>query len=287
MWKYKEYWNVKEKKEMGIFEGVLICTDLDGTLLRKDKSISRENIEAIEYFKAGGGLFTIITGRMPYYVTDICDQVMPNAPFGCVNGGGLYDFEKKEYVWKYAMADGVPEITKCIDEKFPDVGIQVCTFNKTFFCKENNTMKIFRKLTGLPNLVCHYTEVEGPIAKILFGSEENEEILNIEKTLKAHPLADRFDFIRSARSLFEILPKGMSKGTSIEKLSEILKIEKNKIVAIGDYDNDVAMFKAAGVSIAVSNACHKAKEAADYITVSNEENAIAQVIYDLERGRFL
>ena len=53
---------------MGIFEGVLICTDLDGTLLRNDKSISRENLDAIEYFKAQGGLFTIVTGRMPFYV---------------------------------------------------------------------------------------------------------------------------------------------------------------------------------------------------------------------------
>lgn len=272
---------------MGIFEGVLICTDLDGTLLRNDKSISRENLEAIEYFKAGGGLFTIITGRMPYYVTDICDQVMPNAPFGCVNGGGLYDFDKKEYVWTQPMADGVPEIVKCIDDNFPDVGIQVSTFNNTFFSKENYTMEKFRKLTGLPNLVRHYTEVEDPIAKVLFGSDDNEKILSIEKMLKAHPLADRFDFIRSEKSLFEILPKGMSKGTSIEKLSEILKIDKSKIIVIGDYDNDVAMFNAAGVSIAVSNACDKAKAAADYITVSNEENAIAKVIYDLEKGMYL
>lgn len=272
---------------MGIFEGVLICTDLDGTLLRKDKSISSENLEAIEYFKAGGGLFTIITGRMPYYVTDICDQVMPNAPFGCVNGGGLYDFDKKEYVWTQPMAEGVTEIVKCIDEGFPDVGIQVSTFHNSYFCKENDTMKTFRKLTGLPNLVRHYTEVEGPIAKVLFGSDDNEEILSIEKMLKAHPLADRFNFIRSEKSLFEILPQGMSKGTSIEKLSEILKIVKSKIIVIGDYDNDVAMFNAAGASIAVSNACDKAKEAADYITVSNEENAVAQVIYDLEKGIYL
>ncbi len=272
---------------MGIFEGVLICTDLDGTLLRKDKSISRENIDAIEYFKAHGGLFTIVTGRMPFYVKNICDKVKPNAPFGCVNGGGLYDFEKKEYVWTQEMADGVPEIVKSIEDSFPNVGIQVCTFNNVFFSKENSTMKKFRKLTGLPNLVCHYTEVEGPLAKVLFGSDDNEEILRLEKTLKAHPLAKRFSFIRSERTLFEILPKGMSKGTSIEKLSEILKIEKNKIVAIGDYDNDIAMFGAAGVAIAVSNACDKAKEAADYITVSNEENAIAQVIYDIEKERFL
>ncbi|MBQ3226919.1 MAG: HAD hydrolase family protein, partial [Clostridia bacterium] len=54
---------------MGKFDGVLICTDLDGTLLKKDKTISEENLKAIEYFKREGGFFTIVTGRMPFYVT--------------------------------------------------------------------------------------------------------------------------------------------------------------------------------------------------------------------------
>ena len=84
---------------MGKFDGVLVCTDLDGTLLRNDKTISKENLEAIEYFKNEGGYFTIVTGRMPYYVGDIVPKVKPNVPFGCVNGGGLYDYESKKYLW--------------------------------------------------------------------------------------------------------------------------------------------------------------------------------------------
>ena len=50
---------------MGKFDGILICTDLDGTLYRNDKTVSKENREAIEYFKNEGGYFTFITGRMP------------------------------------------------------------------------------------------------------------------------------------------------------------------------------------------------------------------------------
>lgn len=85
---------------MGKFDGYLLCTDLDGTLLRNDKSVSSENLEAIEYFKREGGRFTFITGRMPYYVSNIYNCVKPNAPFGCCNGGGLYDHMKQEYIWK-------------------------------------------------------------------------------------------------------------------------------------------------------------------------------------------
>ena len=72
--------------------------DLDGTLLRKDKTISQENLSAIEYFKAEGGYFTFITGRMPYYAMHICDAIKPNVPIGSVNGGGVYDGKSKQYI---------------------------------------------------------------------------------------------------------------------------------------------------------------------------------------------
>lgn len=272
---------------MGKFDGILICTDLDGTLLRNDKTISEENLNAIEYFKQEGGFFTFVTGRMPFFASDIYNTVKPNAPFGCVNGGGLYDHRKQEYIWKCVMPDNVLELVKCIDEKFPDIGLQVNTFEHVYFCKENQTMKNFREKTNLPNLVSHYRDVKEPIAKILFGSESDEEILRIQQTLLAHPNAQAFDYIRSEKVLFEILPKGISKGTSITKLTQHLNLDISKTVAIGDYNNDIPMFHAAKIGIAVSNACPEALAAADHITASNEENAVAKVIYDLRDGKFL
>ncbi len=271
---------------MGKFDGWLICTDLDGTLLRNDKTISRENTEAIEYFKREGGYFTFITGRMPFFVSYVLDTVKPNVPFGCVNGAGLFDRKSGEYVWKADMPGDVSELVEIIDESFPGVGIQINTFYKTYFCKENKTMENFRRVTKLENLVCHYNDVQEPIAKILFGSESEEEIKAIEETLKSHPLADKFDFIRSEKTLYEILPKGIGKGTSIIKLSSHLNIDIDKIIAIGDYNNDISMFKAAGIGIAVSNACREALDTADFITVSNEEHAIAKVIDDLAKGKY-
>lgn len=269
------------------FEGILICTDLDGTLLKNDKSISKENIEAIEYFKANGGKFTFITGRMPFFVSDIFNAIHPNAPIGCINGGGVYDCEKNEYLWTAKIADEVLELVSLIDENFPNVGIQVNTYYNVYFSKENDTMMHFRKVTNLENLVKPYKEVSEPISKIVFGSEIEEEILQGMKMLKEHPLADKFGFIRSEKALYEILPKNIGKGTAIEKLCELLGIDENKTIAIGDYDNDVSMLKRAKVGIAVSNASDRALKAADYVTVSNEENAVAKVIYDLENGKYL
>lgn len=272
---------------MGIFDGILICTDLDGTLLRDDKTISRTNIEAIEHFKQNGGLFTFVTGRMPNFVDYMVQQIKPNAPIGCVNGGGLYDCSSEEYLWTSVMPDEVLTLIECIDKNFPDVGIQTCTFGKTYFSKENVTMKKFREITSAPNLVCHYTEVKEPIAKIIFGSESDEEIMRMKETLESHTLSDKFDFIRSEKTLFEILPKGINKGTSIKKLCEVLNIDINKTIALGDYNNDIPMFGVAKVGIAVENACTDALKAADFITVSNEQDAVAKVICDLENGKYL
>ena len=64
------------------FEGMLFCTDLDGTLLSDDKTVSNENLEAIEYFKSEGGRFTFITGRPPQIAGDIYEKIKPNAPIG-------------------------------------------------------------------------------------------------------------------------------------------------------------------------------------------------------------
>ena len=114
---------------MGKFEGILICTDLDGTLYRNDKSISNENKEAIEYFKSEGGYFTFVTGRMPFYAIDSYEAVRPNAPIGCINGGGLYDYEKGKYIWTEELPQGVTELIKAVDESCDGASIQVSLFD--------------------------------------------------------------------------------------------------------------------------------------------------------------
>lgn len=265
-------------------EGILICSDLDGTLLREDKSISAENLQAIEYFKSHGGIFTFITGRMPYFVTDICKAVRPNAPFGCINGGGLYDYGADAYVWHQTLPREAFELVEYAMQMLPSLGYHVNTFEKTYFVVENSAMAVFRNATGLPDLTCDWQEIDEPIAKVVFGDEDVSVIERLDALLRAHPLADRFDFIRSEKTLYEILPKGTHKGVSLQKMCEHLGISMERTVAVGDYNNDVGMLRAAKCGIAVANATDEAKAAADHITVSNEEHAIAKIIRDIENG---
>jgi len=267
------------------FEGILICTDLDGTLLANDKSISHENSEAIEYFKAEGGKFTFITGRMPYFAQNAREMVKPNAPVGCANGGGLYDFETGEYVYSVVFPRAGLELVEYAEKNVPGIGISVYTFNRIYFSAENDAMSHFRAVTGVANAVKPYREIDEPLTKVVFGDTNPEKLVKLEALLRAHPLADKFEFVSSEKILFEILPKGVSKGSVLPKLTAHLGLEMKNTVAIGDYYNDIPMIRAARYGVAVANACNAAKEAANYITVSNEEHAIAQVISDIESGK--
>lgn len=266
------------------FENVLICTDLDGTLLKNDKSISKENLDAISYFKSEGGFFTFITGRMPYLVTDVYEKTDPNCPFGCINGGGIFDHRNQKYLWTETLPDTAIELVRYADNNISDIGIQINAFDRLYFSKENSAMKLFRKHTGYPNNVKSYDSITEPIAKVVFGDLNENNIDKLIALLSIHPLAKNFDFTRSDKMLYEILPKGISKGSVIERLTKILGIPSQNTIALGDYDNDVSMLKAAKIGIAVSNATDTAKNAADIITVSNEDNAIAKTVYDLEKG---
>ena len=136
---------------MGKFDGIIICTDLDGTLYSSDKTVSKENREAIEYFKNEGGAFTFITGRMPNYSMNAYNAARPNVPFGCVNGGGVYDAVNEKYLWTHGgMNREVLELVRYVDDNFPTVGIQTVTFDTTYFSKHNPVIDYFVAVTGLP-----------------------------------------------------------------------------------------------------------------------------------------
>ena len=263
------------------FEGMLICTDLDGTLLRGDKTISRENLEAIEYFKSEGGYFTFITGRMPYFAIDMYNAINPNAPIGCINGGGIYDYKAQKYIHTVTLDKSAMTLVRAVDESLPHIGIQILAFDKMYFPKDSEANVHFRKSTGMPLVVRHYDDITEPVAKVVFGEHRNKEILELADFLAAQPLAPEFSLIRSDSMLYEILPKGVSKGSALPILAKCLGVDMKNTIAVGDYDNDITMLKAAGVGYAVSNATDAAKAAADKITVSNEEHAIAKIISEI------
>lgn len=269
---------------MGKFDRILICTDLDGTLLGSDKRVSAENRRAIEYFTSQGGAFTFVTGRPACITRDIYEMVHPNVPFACFNGGAIYDGAKQEYLWKSILAENSTELVDYVLDNIPYLGIQYNTADDIYFYRDNSASVNFRMITGWPFVEKHHSQIDEPLMKIIFTHSDPELLKAAEDKISAHPIAAQFSFVKGASELFEMLPKGNGKWLGLTKLAELLGIDMRRTIALGDYDNDISMLKAAGVGIAVANALEEAKAAADRITVSNDEHAIAVTIDELDRG---
>lgn len=269
------------------FDGMLFCTDLDGTLYDDNKKVSKRNLDAIEFFKSEGGIFTFITGRVPKTSVAVYDIIKPNAPYGCFNGGAIYDAKKGEYLWHESLPTQAIELVRAVDKYLPEMGIQFNTEKEIYINKDNGAMKRFIEITGVEKVELPYEEVKESVLKVVFAHSDATQIEALAKLLNAQPNAKFVDFIRSELTLYEILPKGISKGTALCKMAELLGIDKNKTIAVGDYNNDIAMIKMAKCGFAVKNAVDEAKQVADYITVSNNDDAIAEIIYGIENGKYI
>lgn len=268
------------------FEGLLFCTDIDGTLYNSQKTVSKKNLDAIEYFKDEGGIFTFITGRTPSTAKGIYEIVKPNGPYGCFNGCAVYDGETEKFLFKKTLKENFINLVKAVDENLPEMGIQLNTEKAVYFNKYNPAMVYFREHTGLPDISCHYEEVIEPTIKVVFVHHDMAQMDALIQLLNNHPEASDFDFVRSEKHLYEILPKNVNKSVALREMTKILNIDIKNTVAAGDYNNDVMLIKEAGMGFAVENAVDEVKAVADYVTGSNDDHAIAKIIYGIESGKY-
>ncbi len=268
---------------MGKFDGILLGTDLDGTLLNNECKVSDENIKAIEYFKKEGGLFTFVSGRVPSGARIVLDYVRPNIPAVTFNGGGIYDFEADKLIGGDWLDRGAADVVKYADSKTEDLGLIICTDEDIIFSKMNKWVHEYILEENSPPIEKPYYEIQKPWKKVMFVVSD-EIMPEFKKMIAESEFFDKYDFMQSDPHYYEILPKGTNKGSGLGKLTELVGIDKRKVIAIGDNENDISMIKTAAVGIAVGNACEELKAVADMVTVRNTESAIATVINSVEKG---
>lgn len=214
-------------------------------------------------------------------------MVKPNVPFACFNGAGLFDGAKGECIRLLTLPDSAAEIVDYVAEQFPQVGIQLNTKHAMYYKQDCNVTVAFRERTNTQYQYGDFQTVAEPVVKVVFASEDGGCLDKVSEAVMKHPAATDVDIIRSEYIFCDLMPKNVSKGDGLQALAEYLKIDMRNTLAIGDYDNDVSMIKRAGVGVAVANASKSAKAAADFITISNSEHAIAKVIDDIDKGLIL
>ncbi len=267
---------------MGKFEGFLICSDIDGTLIDDNFKIPQANLDAIDYFKSEGGLFTLATGRTPQGAHLYIDALKPNAPVVCQNGAGIFDYSAMKYLYTNCVGHESREVIEYVTTKFPGCGVEVVCENAIYFIKENEFTTKHMTDEKFEVVRKNYKQIEENWIKLLIA-EEKEGADDIQKDLENTPFNEKYKLVRSYPTYYEVLEKTANKGNAVKKLSEILKTDKNKTIVIGDNDNDSEMLLAMPNSFAVENASPYAKECAAYtIKTTNNEGVIAELVEIIE-----
>lgn len=255
---------------MGLFDGILIASDWDGTLFYKN-TVPEKTQSAINYFMSEGGHFAITSGRPPSYLQARQHLLKPNTYCICFGGALICNIESGEILREGALDNGIFEVI----DKILTSGVNIEKINVFY-----------------DDVITHYT----PKEYYSFGKKESHATNKLKVTLNCSDAAEgnklkafcetldypQYTFARSFASYLEIMQTEYTKGVSAKILKD--KLGARVLVGMGDYENDIPLFEKCDVSFAVANATDRLKNIATYVTKSAVwESAAAEVIEALEK----
>ncbi len=260
----------------------IIFCDLDGTLLNDNRKISDINMEYVNKAINNGCKFVICSGRSNMSIDNF------NKIFGfnkienyavAFNGAYIYRTDTKEKLVEHLVPSecAVKAIKLC--RKF-DVDIMVYRDELLWFDTPTERINTYANRNMVNTKVVNNIEeiAEKPVSKVIIIGEK-EELKRVENEVYSTNINKIMTTFFSADILYEFNPLGIDKGTGIKELSEILKINIEETIAIGDNYNDLSMIKVAGLGVCCVNGEEEVKKYADYITVkNNNKGAVAEVI---------
>jgi len=253
----------------------LVATDLDGTLLRSDKSISPRTLTALRAAEDAGILVVFVTGRPLRWARDVFEHVGSHGRAIVANGAIVWD-----------VGHDRPDMLRPIDAA---TGLSVCRRLREVV---PGTAYAVETLAGIglePGFVERYAvpagAARGPLEEIWTGSvvkllARHEELAPQEFwDLAEECVGDRVQITwSSTTTLLEISAAGVTKASTLELLCADQGIGADEVVAFGDMPNDLPMLAWAGRSYAMANAHPTVQAAAGAVTESNDDDGVAAVL---------
>lgn len=258
---------------MGIFDGIILVSDMDGTIINSDKKISERDKKAINYFKENGGLFTIATGRMLPSANRYTLDLDLSLPIILYNGGKIYDYKEEKTLKEYYLEEHRKEIINKLMEN-DNIGIEVYSDENIYVFKQCSLTKRFSKLGYDVIYDIDESVWKKQWIKILIVGQK-EIIDDFEKNFK------EFDIeipLRSAEKYLEIVPKYTSKAKALEELLNLKNLKEYKVVAVGDNMNDIDLIEKADYGFAVKNATDRLLKKAKLIAPSKDDSPIEYIV---------
>jgi len=258
----------------------LIAIDMDGTLLREDKTISKETLRAIQRAKSKGVKIVLSSGRpidgIKRYLKEL-DLIRDGDYAIAYNGALIQETKTNEIIAKTLMKFEDVSYLYDISKKL-NVNIHLLTKNSCLTPKWNPYSQIEKDINEIPLEIVDFNNLpeDTSIVKIMMVDDPKILTEAIEKL--PQEVYERYSVLRSSPYFLEFLDKKVNKGYGVALLANKLEIKSDEVICIGDAGNDIHMLQFAGLGVAMGNAFPEVKEAADYITLTNEENGVAHVI---------
>lgn len=252
----------------------LVATDLDGTLLRSDGSVSDRTRKALQAVEESGRALVFVTGRPPRWMHPVAEATGHTGLAICSNGALRYDLHDEQIVGTRPLApETMLTIAARLREAMPEVSFGA-EYGMQFGMEEESV----RRFDVVAPIIGPLEEILArPAVKMLARNDSlaPQELLELANEVAG----DLATFTYSGSdSLLEISVHGVTKASGLEAYAEEQGIVAAEVLAFGDMPNDIALLTWAGRSIAVANAHHTVHEVADEVTKTNDEDGVAVVL---------
>ncbi|GAA1038185.1 HAD family hydrolase [Streptomyces murinus] len=257
----------------------LVATDLDGTLLRSDGSVSQRTRDALTAAAAAGAAHIVVTGRAVPWTRHVLDDLGYDGLAVCGQGAQVYDAGAHRLLTSVTL-----------DRQLAGVALAKIE-------AEVGPLHLAASRDGLDGevLVGPGYAVAGPLPAVPFTDASDLWAAPLNKIYIQHPTLGDDELAEAARQaaggfvsvamagagIVELLPLGLSKATGLSLAARRLGLKAADSIAFGDMPNDIPMFGWASRGVAMANAHEELKAVADEVTSSNEEDGIAVVLEDL------
>lgn len=264
---------------LGKFDGVLLVSDFDDTLVGEDCVLSAADRAALEGFLGRGGTFTVATGRARRTFAPHAAGVPVSAPVILSNGSLLYDFRTGETVVQHALPPTAAEDLTALCLAHPALGVETYHGDDVYIHHPNAHTHRHVARVKTTWTECDLKDMPTPWSKAVIQGE-HADLLSAQADLLSR-WGDRYEAIFSNAVLLECTAKGATKGGMVLELARRLGIDREHIYCVGDNQNDIPMLAVSAIPFAPANCASAVREWGARITAPCGD-CLAEIVSVLE-----
>jgi Cof subfamily protein (haloacid dehalogenase superfamily) len=255
----------------------LLISDVDGTMVRHDKSLSDANRDAVRALIADGVPVTLISARPPSGMIWLAEALGIEGPLGAFNGGTLFDADGNIIAAHRIAADDAAAVLGMLKDK----GVSIWAFaDGQWYTDDLDNPRVARERQASmlePVLRSDFSGLGGRIDKIVGVSEDADLLRDLERRAQA-AIGARATVGQSQTYYLDITHRLANKGDGVAALAKTANIDLRHVAVFGDMPNDLPMFARAGFSVAMGQAPDDVRKTADETGLTNDADGVADAI---------